>query len=161
MRLLLDSHAFLWWSEASSALSPTARNAIADPANETLISIAGLWELIIKASLGKLALPDDLETMAISQGFSVLSISFTHLRRFAALPWHHKDPFDRMMIAQSLAEGIPIATADRRFAAYGVQIVWWRRSATAPRPGRKQQDRVVEIERDRARQIGHRMVSSP
>jgi len=62
--------------------------------------------------------------MVVSQGFSVLSISFAHLRRFAALPRHHKDPFDRMMIAQALAEGIPIATADRRFAAYGVQMVW-------------------------------------
>jgi PIN domain nuclease of toxin-antitoxin system len=124
VRLLLDSHAFLWWAEADPTLSTAARNVIADPANDVLISIAALWELLIKASLGKLALPDDIETMVVSQGFSVLSISFGHLRCFSALPRHHKDPFDRMMIAQALANGMPIATSDRRFAAYGVQIVW-------------------------------------
>jgi PIN domain nuclease of toxin-antitoxin system len=89
-----------------------------------MVSIATLWELAIKASLGKLPLPDDLETMVTRQGFSVLSIAFNHLRRFGTLPLHHRDPFDRMLIAQALAEGIPIATADPRFAAYGVQIVW-------------------------------------
>ncbi len=124
MRLLLDSNAFLWWAEADPKLSTVARSAIADPANEGLISVAGLWELVIKSSMGKLALPDDVETMVISQGFSVLPISFTHLHRFAGLPRHHKDPFDRMIIAQALAEGIPIASADRRFPAYGVQVVW-------------------------------------
>lgn len=124
MRLLLDSNAFLWWAEAHPALSAAARDAIADPANESLVSIAALWELVIKSSLGKLALPDDVETMVSSQGFSVLPISFVHLRRFAALPRHHKDPFDRLIIAQALAEGIPIASADRRFPAYGVQILW-------------------------------------
>ncbi len=124
MRLLLDSHAFLWWSEGSSQLGTGARHAIADPANEVLISIASLWELILKVSLGKLALPDDIETMVLSQGLSVLAVSFDHLRRFGTLTLIHKDPFDRMIIAQALAEGIPIATADRRFASYGVQIVW-------------------------------------
>ena len=124
MRLLIDSHAFLWWGESSPALGNTARSAIADPASEVLISIAALWELIIKASSGKLTLPADIETMVASQGFSVLSVSFDHLRRFGTLPRHHRDPFDRMMIAQALAEGIPIATGDRVFAAYGVQIVW-------------------------------------
>jgi PIN domain nuclease of toxin-antitoxin system len=124
VRLLLDSHTFLWWAEADLMLGTNARDAIADPANDAVISIAALWELVIKTSLGKLALPDDIETMVVAQGFSVLSISFAHLRRFAALPTHHKDPFDRMMIAQALAEGIPIITADRRFAAYGVQVVW-------------------------------------
>jgi PIN domain nuclease of toxin-antitoxin system len=89
-----------------------------------LISTAALWELVIKASSGKLTLPADVETMVASQGFSVLSINFVHLYRFGTLPRHHRDPFDRMMIAQALAEGIPIATGDRIFAAYGVQVVW-------------------------------------
>ena len=124
MRLLIDSHAFLWWGESSPALGHTARSAIADPANEVLISIAALWELIIKASSGKLTLPADIETMVASQGFSLLSVGFDHLRRFGTLPRLHRDPFDRMMIAQALTEGIPIATGDRVFAAYGVQIVW-------------------------------------
>lgn len=124
MRLLIDSHVFLWWSEMAPALSPAIRGAISDPANEVFISIAALWELVIKTSSGKLTLPDDLETMVATQRFSILAISFAHLRRNATLPWHHRDPFDRIMIAQGLAEGIPIATADRRFSAYGVQIVW-------------------------------------
>jgi len=124
VRLLIDSHALIWWSEASPGLSPAARNAIADPANEVLISIASLWELAIKASSGRLTLPADLETMVASQGFSVLAITFVHLRRLETLPRIHRDPFDRVMIAQALAEGTPIATRDRVFAAYGVQIVW-------------------------------------
>jgi PIN domain nuclease of toxin-antitoxin system len=124
VRLLIDSHAFLWWSEDSPALGSAARSAIADPVNEALISVAALWELTIKASSGKLTLPADLETMAATLGFSVLSINFMHLRRLGLLPRVHRDPFDRMMIAQALAEGIPIITGDRAFAAYGVQTVW-------------------------------------
>jgi PIN domain nuclease of toxin-antitoxin system len=121
---LIDSHAFLWWGAGSSALGPAARNAIADPANNGLVSIATVWELAIKSSLGKLPLPDDLETMVMAQGFSVLPIAFHHIRRAGVLPLHHRDPFDRMLIAQALTEGIPVATVDNRFAAYGVQIVW-------------------------------------
>lgn len=124
MRLLIDSHAFLWWRVNSPALSRVARDTIADPANEVLISIAALWELTIKESSGKLTLPADLETIVAEEGFAVLSIAFFHLRRFGTLPRLHRDPFDRMMIAQALAEGIPIATGDRIFAGYGVQIVW-------------------------------------
>jgi PIN domain nuclease of toxin-antitoxin system len=124
VRLLIDSHAFLWWSEASSSLSSAAHGAIADPANKVLVSVVALWELTIKASAGKLSVPADLETMVANQGFAVLSVTFPHLRCLAGLPRIHGDPFDRMMIAQALADGIPIATSDRRFAAYGVQIVW-------------------------------------
>ena len=124
MRLLIDSHAFVWWRAGSATLGRAAHNAIADPANEVLISIAGLWELTIKEASGKLTLSDDLETIVRAEGFSVLSITFAHLRRLGALPRVHRDPFDRMMIAQSLAEGIPIATRDRAFVAYGVAIVW-------------------------------------
>jgi PIN domain nuclease of toxin-antitoxin system len=124
VRLLIDSHAFLCWRASSSALGRVARDAIADPASEVLISIAALWELTIKESSGRLTLPDDLETIVVDEGFSVLSVSFAHLRRFGTLPRLHRDPFDRMMIAQSLAEGMPIATGDRVFAGYGVQIVW-------------------------------------
>jgi PIN domain nuclease of toxin-antitoxin system len=125
VRLLLDSHAFLWWSEASAALGAAARAAIADPASEVLVSIAGFWELTIKQSSGRLSLPAELETMLISQGFSVLPITFLHLRRLGMLPRrHHRDPFDRMMVAQALAEGIPIVTGDPVFAAYGVQVIW-------------------------------------
>jgi PIN domain nuclease of toxin-antitoxin system len=124
VRLLIDSHAFVWWRAGSATLSRAAHHAIADPVNEVLISIAGLWELTIKEASGKLTFSDYLETMVREEGFSVLSITFAHLRRLGALPRVHKDPFDRMMIAQSLAEGIPIATRDGVFASYGVQVVW-------------------------------------
>jgi PIN domain nuclease of toxin-antitoxin system len=124
MRLLIDSHAFLWWSEALPAIGSAARGAIADPTNEVLISVGALWELTIKASSGRLSLPADLETMVENQAFAVLPITFPHLSRLEGLPRLHRDPFDRMMIAQALAEGIPIATADRAFATYGVQVIW-------------------------------------
>jgi PIN domain nuclease of toxin-antitoxin system len=124
VRLLIDSHAFLWWSQPSPQLSLAARGAIADPTNEVLISVAALWELTIKVSSGKLSLAEDLETMVASQGFAVLAITFPHLTRLAGLPRLHRDPFDRMMIAQALAEGLPIATSDRVFASYGLQIIW-------------------------------------
>jgi PIN domain nuclease of toxin-antitoxin system len=124
VRFLIDSNAFLWWSEASPRLGTGARQAIGDPKNEVVVSIAALWEIIIKTSLGKLTLSDDIETVVLNQGFSLLAIGFDHLRRLTALPQIHKDPFDRLMIAQALSEGIPVATADRRFAAYGVQVVW-------------------------------------
>jgi PIN domain nuclease of toxin-antitoxin system len=124
VRVLIDSHTFLWWRGGSSALGTTARDAIADPANEVLISIAALWELTIKQSSGRLTFPTSLEAMVVGEGFSVLPITFAHLRRFGTLPRRHRDPFDRMMIAQALAEGIPVATGDQVFTGYGVQIVW-------------------------------------
>ncbi len=124
MRLLIDSHAFVWWRAGSAILSRAALSAMADPANEVLISTAGLWELTIKEAIGKLTLSEDLETMVSEEGFCVLPITVAHLRRLGALPRVHRDPFDRMMIAQSLAEGIPIATRDRVFAGYGVQVIW-------------------------------------
>jgi PIN domain nuclease of toxin-antitoxin system len=124
VRLLIDSHAFVWWRAGSGALSATARDEIADPANEVLISTAALWELTIKEASGKLSLPADLDTIVTDEGFSVLSITVIHLRRLKTLPRIHRDPFDRMMIAQALAEGISIATADRIFGNYGVPIVW-------------------------------------
>jgi len=124
VRLLIDSRALLWWFEASPALSAVARAAMADPGNDVEVSIAALWELTIKTSTGKLTLPADIKTMVVGEGFSILPITFAHLRRFGALPRLHRDPFDRMMIAQALSDGMPIASCDRAFAAYGVQIVW-------------------------------------
>lgn len=125
MRLLLDSHALIWWAEGNRALGTAARTAIADPANEVLISVAGAWELVIKSGLGKLPpLPDDVEAMMAKLGFSLYPINCLHLSRYSTLPQHHKDPFDRMMIAQALGESIPIVTRDRIFASYGLQVVW-------------------------------------
>jgi PIN domain nuclease of toxin-antitoxin system len=91
VRFLIDSNAFLWWSEASPRLGTGARQAIGDPKNEVVVSIAALWEIIIKTSLGKLTLSDDIETVVLNQGFSLLAIGFDHLRRLTALPQIHKD----------------------------------------------------------------------
>ncbi len=124
MRLLLDANAFVWWVTASDRLGTKARDAIADQANNVVIGIGALWELVIKRSLQRLHFPYAFETALSDEGFAVLPISFGHLRALDGLPLHHRDPFDRLLIAQALTEGIPIATSDWRFAAYGVQIVW-------------------------------------
>src|SRR5216683_389312 len=124
MRLLLDTHAFLWWMDGSRALGPAARAAIADSQNDVILSIASLWELTIKIALGKLTFPADLETTLGEEGFGMLPVTFAHLRELATLPPLHKDPFDRMMIAQSRADGLAIVTADPVFAPYGPEIVW-------------------------------------
>lgn len=124
MRLLLDANAFVWWVTASPRLTATARIAIADSMNDIAVGVGAVWELTVKRALGKLHFPFDFETELRSEHFGVLPISFAHLRTLDGLPLHHGDPFDRLLIAQALAEGVPIATADRRFAAYGVQIVW-------------------------------------
>src|SRR3954469_23437059 len=115
MRLLLDANALLWWRDASRRLSRRARDEIGDGRNEIIISAATLWEIAIKRGLGKLRFYDDLEEVMQEEAFALLPIAYAHLRAFYALPLHHRDPFDRLLIAQALAEGIPIATADRIF----------------------------------------------
>ena len=124
MRLLLDTHSFLWWMDSSPALSLAARTAISDPTNEILISIASIWELTIRVSSGKLNFPADPETIIRGEGFTVLAISFAHLRQNGSLPFLHKDPFDRMLVAQAMVEAAPLVTADRQLSRYGVPILW-------------------------------------
>lgn len=124
MRLLLDSNALIWWITASRRLGAKAYEAMADKTNEVVVGVGALWEMAIKRSLQKLHFPYDFETVLRDEDLKVLPISFAHLGALDGLPWHHRDPFDRLLIAQALSEGIPIATGDRRFAAYGVQIVW-------------------------------------
>jgi len=109
---------------ASPALSGVARAAIADPTNEVLISIASVWELTIKVSTGKLNFPADPETIIRGEGFTVLAISFAHLRQLGTLPLLHKDPFDRILVAQAVVEATPLVTADRQLVRYSVPIVW-------------------------------------
>ena len=124
MRLLLDTHTFLWWMAASRAISTTARGAIADPANDVLISIASVWELTIKVTAGKLNFPADPEAIIRGEGFNILPISFAHLRQHHSLPFLHKDPFDRMLVAQAIVEATPLVTRDRQLAQYGTPILW-------------------------------------
>ncbi len=123
-RLLVDTHALLWWLTDDAGLSPVAREAIAAPANEPLVSTASVWEIAIKRSLGKLTAPDDLPEAILDGGFAWLQVTAHHAWQVRGLPAHHRDPFDRMLVAQAVAERVPIVTADPQFGAYGVQVLW-------------------------------------
>jgi PIN domain nuclease of toxin-antitoxin system len=124
MRLMLDTHVLLWWRDAARPLSRLARAEISDGTNEILVSIASLWEITIKRALHKITFADDLEVVLQEERFGLLSISFQHLRALDSLPHLHRDPFDRLILAQSLAERLPIVSSDRRFAAYGATLIW-------------------------------------
>ena len=122
MRLLLDTHALLWWL-ADEGLSAQAREAIADPDNLVAVSAASAWEISIKKALGKLAAPDDLEQQIQAGGFTALPISIAHGIAAGRLARHHEDPFDRVLIAQAITEGMTIVTRDKRFDDYAVALL--------------------------------------
>ena len=128
MRVLLDTHVFLWWVEGDRALSAKARNALADAGNECLLSLASAWELAIKISLGKLRLMLPVRRYitehVAANGFRLLDIGLAHLGRVETLAMHHRDPFDRLLIAQALEEKLPVVTADPIFRKYGVKRIW-------------------------------------
>ena len=128
MRVLLDTHTFLWWVQDDPGLSRRARTAISSSANECLLSLVSCWEMAIKLSLGKLRLPSSIERFVPEQlsanAFGPLEISFRHVARVATLPFHHPDPFDRLLAAQALEEGCPIVSADASFRKYGVKRIW-------------------------------------
>lgn len=124
MRLLLDTHALIFLLEAPEHLRDEAREAIADAANEVLFSAANIWEIEIKAKTGKLVMPvDDTLAAARSLPITELAISADHARRAGRLPLHHGDPFDRILIAQALREGLTLVTRDSAFASYEVPIL--------------------------------------
>ncbi|MEA2561718.1 MAG: hypothetical protein QOH06_3222 [Acidobacteriota bacterium] len=124
MKLLLDGHAFLWWLAEDPKLSAGARQAIADPASIVYVSAATIWELSIKAALGKLDLDDvNLVEQIEENDFAELSMTARHSFAAANLPRHHEDPFDRMLIAQGKIEDLTIVTRDPAFRAYGVGIL--------------------------------------
>ncbi len=124
MRLLLDTHVFIWWDAEPARLSARVRSLLADPANELLLSVASIWEMQIKAQMGKLslrlALADLIREQQETNGLQLLSIDPHHVLALDSLPLHHKDPFDRMLLAQSQTDGLMFLTADSAFAAYGV-----------------------------------------
>jgi PIN domain nuclease of toxin-antitoxin system len=123
MILLLDAHALLWWLDGGSTLSAVARAAIAEPANETLISAATVWKLAIKQGLGKLRIDADLLAEIDRVGFSGLPVTMEDGNLAGALPRHHKDPFDRMLVAQAKRLDALIVTRDRAFSAYEIKII--------------------------------------
>jgi len=127
MRALLDTHAFLWALAGDARMSDHAREVFAGGA-DLLLSIASVWEILIKVQSGKLVFPQPagpyvLKRMA-ENSIEVLPIRLDHLLAFESLPMHHRDPFDRMLIAQSLEEKLPIITADRVFGRYAVEVIW-------------------------------------
>lgn len=125
MRLILDTHAFLWFVLKDSKLSPAAIALISDLSNEVLISPASYWEIAIKVSLGKYQIPGSfqiwIERQLLINSFETLPIQIAHAAKVAALPFHHRDPFDRLLIAQALTENIPIISVDNRFDQYSVE----------------------------------------
>jgi PIN domain nuclease of toxin-antitoxin system len=116
---LLDTHLLLWWLAESAELSEQARTLIGDPENTVFVSAVGLWEIWLKESLGKLRLPDDFERQMAAESFESLPLTAAQAREVALLPWHHRDPFDRMLVAQARVENLVLLTADKRLSAYG------------------------------------------
>jgi PIN domain nuclease of toxin-antitoxin system len=128
MRLLLDTHAFLWFILDDPQLSARAKSLIEDPANEIEISPASYWEIAIKIGLGKYALPEPyapfMDRQITTNDFHILHILPKHTAVLTTLPPHHKDPFDRLLVAQATVEAISIVSADDALDAYGVTRLW-------------------------------------
>lgn len=128
MRVLLDTQAFLWWIANSPELSDVAREIIADERNEPIFSAVSGWEIAMKAGVGKLELPGSPEKFVTGQlsrnDLEVLPIYLSHALRVYALPDHHRDPFDRLLVAQAIVEEMPLLSADPRIARYPVEVVW-------------------------------------
>ncbi len=123
MRMLPDSHALIWWLEDAPQLSPRVRELMSDDDNPLLYSAAALWEIRIKMALGKL-LPVEEHGVLDGEDITLLPITHVHAKAAAALPLHHRDPFDRMLIAQAQIEDAVLLTADPAMAAYDVRTVW-------------------------------------
>ena len=122
-RLLLDTHAFLWWKENNPRLSLPAREAIAT-ADMVFVSAASAWEVAIKSSLGKVRLPRPFSEGVEDSGFLELPIRFQHAAAVELLPPHHADPFDRMLLAQAVVEKLVIISHDRALEPYGAAVIW-------------------------------------
>ena len=122
MRILLDTNALLWLLDGDERLGRTARGTV-ERAETLSVSVASLWEISIKVSLGKLETPPGLRAAVRDLGFERLEIRDTHLDTLEALPSHHRDPFDRLLISQAMAEGVTVMTSDAIFTSYGVPVV--------------------------------------
>ncbi len=123
MNLLLDTHALLWWLDDNPTLSKKARVAISDGGNMVFVSAVVIWEIRIKQALGKLEIPSDFRETINSQAFEMLPITADHTHLIGELPQHHRDPFDRMLIAQAKFERLTIVTRDKNFNKYNVPIL--------------------------------------
>jgi PIN domain nuclease of toxin-antitoxin system len=124
LRLLVDTHAALWLLGEDDRLSRSAEKALTEAANEVLLSAAVVWEVAIKRSLGKLDAPDGFAEILLNGGAAPLAISLEHAQAVHSLAWHHRDPFDRMLVAQAALEDAAIVSSDERLRAYDVPVVW-------------------------------------
>ncbi|RJP53640.1 MAG: type II toxin-antitoxin system VapC family toxin [Anaerolineaceae bacterium] len=128
MKYLLDTHTFLWWNMDDAQLSPLAKEIISDGANEIFLSAATAWEIAIKTARGRLELPEDPTRYVSSRmnlhGFQALPVQVHHAVQVYKLPLHHADPFDRLLIAQSWIESMPLISVDAEIRKYEVEVVW-------------------------------------
>jgi len=128
LRLLLDTHTFLWWISDAPELSEAARQVISNADNECFLSVASCWEMAIKSSLGKLSLSKPVDRFVLDQitenGFLMLNIELRHAANVETLPFHHRDPFDRLLIGQAISDKLTIVTADSMFAKYDTNLIW-------------------------------------
>lgn len=128
MKVLLDTHVFLWWITDDPRLSERAREIISDGENTLFFSAASAWEIAIKAKLGKLSVPGDFEAFITEQliqnSITPLPVRLGHALRVYNLPVHHRDPFDRLLVAQAQVEKLPIVTGDPAIAQYPVEVIW-------------------------------------
>jgi PIN domain nuclease of toxin-antitoxin system len=124
LRLLLDTHALLWWLAADDRLGLQARQLVKDPGNDVLVSVVSLWEIVVKVRVGKLEVDiADVVAAVPRSGFAVLPIATPHLTALARLPIHHRDPFDHMLLAQAIAEDLSFISEDRNARQYPVRWV--------------------------------------
>jgi len=128
VRLLLDTHAFLWWIGDDPRLSPRAGALIADGANEVHVSAASAWEIVVKSGLGRVEIPEPVDRFLVAQleanAFLSLPVHMRHALGLAALPDVHRDPFDRILVAQAIAEDLTIVSGDRMLGRYPVPVEW-------------------------------------
>lgn len=124
MRLIADTHAALWLLAEDERLSKRADALLTNPRNEVLLSAAVVWEVAIKRSLGKLDAPDGFASLLLDAGACGLAVTVEHADAVSRLPWHHRDPFDRLLVAQAKLENATLVSTDERLAAYGVQVAW-------------------------------------
>jgi PIN domain nuclease of toxin-antitoxin system len=126
--LLLDTHALLWWHDQPARLTETAYNAVNDLGNDVFLSVVNTWKIQFKAQLGKLTLPKPLRVLLqeeqTTNGFRILSVTLEHVYALDSFPLHHRDPFDRLLIAQTHQEGLTLVTHDPKFSAYSVPLLW-------------------------------------
>lgn len=127
MKILLDTHALLWFAADDARLSRKAATTLEHDASELYISVASVWEMAIKASVGRLELPDSVDNYVaakLDEGYRLLPIERADASGVERLPWHHRDPFDRVLVSQALSRELPIVTRDRVFKKYRVRTIW-------------------------------------